>query len=81
MKVVFPLPAMPTQTIATGDSVLPGAGADDSEAFEVDMLEFVPSIKLGSRCAWYCASVQMLCNCIYPRDCPKIALSVIFALV
>jgi hypothetical protein len=38
MNVVLPLPAMPTQTIATGALARSGAGAEPSGAFEADML-------------------------------------------
>ena len=42
MKVVLPLPAMPTQTMATGASVEePVAGAEPSGAFAADIVQLV----------------------------------------
>jgi hypothetical protein len=41
MKVVLPLPAMPTQTIATGEFEVLDVGADASGAVEADILKLV----------------------------------------
>jgi hypothetical protein len=69
MKVVLPLPAMPTQTMATGELGLLDEGMVASGVFEVDMLVYSSLVSgVLRKCASSCALFEIMREPIYPLD-------------